>query len=487
MTWLDEVREFFRQKYPTLPDPFDPAYAYQAGRGRGYARTALEAEIERVTSAQNGTRNHTLNRAAFSLGQLVAGGELDEQLVVTELTTAAHLVGLAGHEIERTIRSGMSAGAKTPRTPPVRTGPLPVGGQTWTGHDQEKQPGQEDGQPGQSATDWVREYLPRLDWYALYAAEDDEEWIVEPILPARRLVALYSAPKIGKSLLMLELAVAIARGESTLGITPDRARHVLYIDFENDPRSDIRARLIAMGYGPEHLDGLVYLSFPQLSALDCEQGGAQLMAAVEVYGSEVVVIDTVSRAIRGEENENDTWLNFYRHTGRQLKAAGVALIRLDHTGKDETRGQRGGSAKSGDVDAVWRMSKVTETMFRLDCEAHRMPVIEKTLVLHRETVPRLRHRVDAEGRSAAWRAKVAQAIEVLDGAGLEPDAGRDRAREALKKAGFKIGTEVLAEAVRRRKALMNMSVEPVRGGSGQVPNEDLSEPLSGQPRTDSDT
>jgi hypothetical protein len=56
-----------------------------------------------------------------------------------------------------------------------------------------------------------------------------------------------------------------------------------------------------------------------------------------------VVIDTVSRAIDGEENSNDTWLN-------QL---GIAMIRLDHSGKDETKGMRGGSAKSGDVDAVW--------------------------------------------------------------------------------------------------------------------------------------
>src|SRR5690606_39391706 len=59
----------------------------------------------------------------------------------------------------------------------------------------------------------------------------------------------------------------------------DRPRKVLYVVFENDPRGDIRSRLEDMGYGPDQLDRLVYLSFPQLSALDSPTGGAQLMAA----------------------------------------------------------------------------------------------------------------------------------------------------------------------------------------------------------------
>ena len=54
--------------------------------------------------------------------------------------------------------------------------------------------------------------MPCIDWHALWADDSEEEWIVEPLLPARRLVALYSAPKVGKSLLMLEIAVGVSRG-----------------------------------------------------------------------------------------------------------------------------------------------------------------------------------------------------------------------------------------------------------------------------------
>jgi len=463
VSWLQQVKAAARAR--GLPDPCAPDNIYRPGKGVGYARTALEQEVNRVLSAANGTRNHSLNRAAFSLGQLVAGGELDRSLVEQELTRAAQLVGLSPTEIVNTIRSGLDAGAQHPRTVPPPKGVTELSG---TG------PGQvgtaEQAAPevdGDQVAAWVHENLPRLDWHALWEEEDPEEWIVEPLIPARRLVALYSAPKVGKSLLMLELAVAVARGERVLGVVPDRPRRVLYVDFENDPRGDIRARLTAMGYGPDDLDNLVYLSFPQLSALDSANGGRQLLAAAQTYGCELVVIDTVSRAIAGEENENDTWLSFYRHTGRALKSAGIAMVRLDHTGKDETKGQRGGSAKSGDVDAVWRMSKLSEETFRLDCEAHRMPLIETTLVIHRKVEPKLRHQVDATGAAGVWSSEVAAVVRLLDELSMPADTGAERARRAVRDAGLRASNRVIAEAVKTRKR--SMSVDPDLSGTGRPP------------------
>ena len=119
------------------------------------------------------------------------------------------------------------------------------------------------------------------------------------------------------------------------------------------------------------LDRLVLLSFPTLGWLDTATGGAELLAAAVTYQAEVVIIDTVSRAVRGEENENDTWLNFYRHTGLALKQHQIACMRLDHAGKDVTKGQRGGSAKSGDVDAVWQMTKLGDDSIQLKADALR--------------------------------------------------------------------------------------------------------------------
>jgi hypothetical protein len=82
-----------------------------------YARAALIAESERVASAPVGTRNDTLNRAAFALGRLVGAGLLDSGDVVRELDAAARRCGLGRAEIRRTIRSGLQAGRRSPIDP----------------------------------------------------------------------------------------------------------------------------------------------------------------------------------------------------------------------------------------------------------------------------------------------------------------------------------------------------------------------------------
>ena len=84
-------------------------------QGRAYAMAALRAETERVAAARPGTRNDTLNRAAFSLGQLVAAGLLPPIPVITSLIDAARYAGLPQDEAVRTVRSGMAAGARKPR------------------------------------------------------------------------------------------------------------------------------------------------------------------------------------------------------------------------------------------------------------------------------------------------------------------------------------------------------------------------------------
>jgi hypothetical protein len=57
-----------------------------------------------------GTRNDTLNRAAFALGRLVGAGMLDAWAVRRELEEAARYAGLGRTETRRTIRSGLTAG-----------------------------------------------------------------------------------------------------------------------------------------------------------------------------------------------------------------------------------------------------------------------------------------------------------------------------------------------------------------------------------------
>lgn len=472
MTVMASIYDLFTKR--PAPDPHAAPFVPRIGaEGTRYANAALDREAAAVAGAPAGARNDQLNRSAFSLSQLIAAGHLPPTTVWDTLTAAARAAGLPEHEIEGTLRSGYQGGTAKPRLsvpdpheesdptwlppttpitdPPPSTAPSPA--TTGPSTPPTDTPPADDAPPSEppNLDTLVRQNLPLIDWHALWADDEEEEWILEPLLPARRLVALYSPPKVGKSLLMLELAVVIAQGGETLGTKVPRPHRVLYVDFENDPKGDVRSRLQAMGHTPDRLDNLCYLSFPTLAGLDSERGAAELLAAVQVYDCEVVVVDTVSRSVTGEENENDTWLNFYRHTGLKMKQHGIAMIRLDHTGKDETKGQRGGSAKVGDVDAVWKLSKVAEDVFQLDCEANRLPIAEKCIVLTRKPLPHLHHHVQAEGRMAAWEAKIRDVTQALDAASAARDMGRTKARELIRTTGVTASNSVLEEALRRRK------------------------------------
>ena len=82
-----------------------------------WARAALDDEVAAVRGSAEGSRNHTLNRAAFALGQLVAAGHLAEHDVTAQLAAAATAIGLGPRETRATVASGLRAGAAHPRHP----------------------------------------------------------------------------------------------------------------------------------------------------------------------------------------------------------------------------------------------------------------------------------------------------------------------------------------------------------------------------------
>jgi Bifunctional DNA primase/polymerase, N-terminal len=103
-------------------------------KASAWARAALDRECKAVESAQPGTRNNTLNTAAFNLFQIVGGGGLDEQEVRDRLFEAARACGLVADDgaqaVWATINSAAQAGKAQPRTrpqpQPQRTGPRPI-------------------------------------------------------------------------------------------------------------------------------------------------------------------------------------------------------------------------------------------------------------------------------------------------------------------------------------------------------------------------
>jgi hypothetical protein len=100
---------------PREPERSTEPVQIEGARLTNYVRIALEKECAAVVLAPEGTRNDTLNRAAYSIGQLVGAGVCDDALARRSLIEAGRRSGLTLREVLATVQSGLSDGAKQPR------------------------------------------------------------------------------------------------------------------------------------------------------------------------------------------------------------------------------------------------------------------------------------------------------------------------------------------------------------------------------------
>jgi hypothetical protein len=85
--------------------------------GTAYGLAVLRHKAADMAAAPEGTRNETLNRVTYIVGQFIAGGELAEAALV-KIRQAAEQAGLSPEEIYPTMHSAFHAGLQTPRRAP---------------------------------------------------------------------------------------------------------------------------------------------------------------------------------------------------------------------------------------------------------------------------------------------------------------------------------------------------------------------------------
>ncbi|MET4483108.1 bifunctional DNA primase/polymerase [Bradyrhizobium sp. F1.13.3] len=108
------------------PRPYVPRTStpYVAGQHAHYVDAAVRSELAALSGAAAGSRGTLLNRTSFTLGTIVGAGALDRGEAEHSLLDAAHGCGLIAVDGERavraTIRRGLDAGSKQPRTLPER-------------------------------------------------------------------------------------------------------------------------------------------------------------------------------------------------------------------------------------------------------------------------------------------------------------------------------------------------------------------------------
>lgn len=196
------------------------------GTSSAYGKRAIESEMLRVMMAMPGGvegRNNTLNRAAFSLGQLVGGGVLNRDEVEAALRMAADKSGLGRSETEATIRSGVEAGMAEPRGVPEK---------------QTTRSASSDIPPGDSIVIRASEITPKR-----------VEWLWPGRIPLGKLTTFAGVGGLGKTFVLCDIAARVTVGLNWPDDPGQCCEHgqVLFISGEDDPDDTLVPRMIELG------------------------------------------------------------------------------------------------------------------------------------------------------------------------------------------------------------------------------------------------
>lgn len=211
----------------------------------------------------------------------------------------------------------------------------------------------------------------KIRWTAdeLLAAEfPPAKWIVPDLLP-EGLTILGGRPKIGKSWLALQIALAVASGGRVFDRPIERAK-VLYLALEDSYRR-LQKRMKEMGW-PASTQATFLTDFKTL-----DTGGLDaLQSAMEEEGYRLVVIDTLSRALSGKQDQNNIadMTTVLSTLQRLALDQGAGLLAIDHHRKpsgviadpiDDILGSTGKGAVADSVMGLYRERGKKGALLRL--------------------------------------------------------------------------------------------------------------------------
>lgn len=354
-----------------LPEyPSDLRELEETKRGEKWAQRALEAESAIVAGAMNGTRNTTLNNAALKFGHKVASGYLQAAEVEAALMKAAQMSGLMQDDspeaVLATIRSGLTAGLKEPEHPldrpeyriaprsPTIIRPAPA----------------RESQFYSAASLKGKPVPPR-------------QWLVQGLVPQKTVTLFSGDGGTGKSLLALQLAVAVAAQTAWIGKTVNNGR-VIFLSAEDDS-DELHRRLdeilTAEGRDYDDLSGLTLRSLAGEDALLAVETQIALMqsalfeeldkrAAEEAPA--LIVIDTLADVYPANENDRAKvrqFVGILRGLAIKRKCAILLLGHPSLTGLNSGTGTSGSTAWNNSVRSRLYLSRITDNGFEPDPDA----------------------------------------------------------------------------------------------------------------------
>jgi Bifunctional DNA primase/polymerase, N-terminal/AAA domain len=345
------------QQTPSISQQAVATVRPPGGTHVAYADAALRGEYDAVALAPPRSRNNQLNTSTFKLGTLVGAGVLDEHTVEKAMIEAAAACGLVADDGRRkclaTIRSGLSAGIRSPRDITVRQ----------TGDAFEASP--TNGTNVDSATD-ARNPRSPIGIPLVYFDDVDrfveKPWLIKGVIAKGETSMWIAPPGKLKSALATDIGIHLASGMDWRGYQSKEPCGVVYFALE---RADLVKRRLAAHRKRDDLTGLpIAVAGGIISLMDPKSVEiiiTTIRDAEKTFGCSVgfVVVDTYAKGIAaggGDENQAKDQGIAIANLRRVQEQTGVHIAIISHTGKDEKKGARGSNAQDGDVDVMVQIS-----------------------------------------------------------------------------------------------------------------------------------
>lgn len=179
------------------------------------------------------------------------------------------------------------------------------------------------------------------------------------VIPRAQFGIWQGTSNVGKSMLYLALAVALANGEKFfLGklLNPTRDGRVLVVDEEN-PEEIIRERLTKLGLRDDAQKKLFIISQRGVR-LDRPDSSAHLFEDVSNFNPDLVVLDSFVRLHMQEEESSGAISKMYNASVLPLsRSLGAAIVLLHHVIKGDSADSMKRNRGSGDIvagcDVAW--------------------------------------------------------------------------------------------------------------------------------------
>ena len=159
--------------------------------------------------------------------------------------------------------------------------------------------------------------------------------LVEPgLLPAQGILFVGGEPKVGKSLLVANLALSLAAGCDRLGFPVPAPRRVLVCQFEL-PIPQFVSRLATMRrvMGPAADQNLFVDTRATGHLLSAPQGLQHFLAAAQAAAAEILILDPLYSTHDQDENDTRAMAALCQSLLRLREASRVALIVVHHVRK----------------------------------------------------------------------------------------------------------------------------------------------------------